>query len=165
MAETECELFQSRVLLRVAKITEVKRHPNADKLYIETISVGDEERVIVSGLVPYYSKEDLEGKHIILAANLKPAKLRGVESNGMLLAAEAGGIVEVIYVDEASPGDRITLKGYEESVTESPGEITIEEFFNIPIKVKDHHLYVGDTLLVSKSGPVKTVKVKDGKVT
>jgi methionyl-tRNA synthetase len=165
MAETECELFQSRVLLRVAKIIEVKRHPNADKLYIETISLGDEERQIVSGLVPYYSKEDLVGKHIILVANLKPAKLRGIESNGMLLAAEAGNIVEVICVDEVNPGERITLEGYEESVKGNPEEITIDEFFAIPIKVKGHHLYVGNSVLVSKEGPVKTVKVKDGRVT
>jgi methionyl-tRNA synthetase len=155
----------NRVNLRVAEITEVERHPKADKLYIESITLGDEERTIVSGLVPYYSVEELLGKKIILVANLKPAKLRGVESNGMLLAAENEGTIEVITVDNASLGERIVLEDCEGTETELPGTITIDEFFEIPVTVKDHHLYVDDKKLVSSSGPVATSRVKDGKVT
>ncbi|MBN1700101.1 MAG: hypothetical protein JW881_21500 [Spirochaetales bacterium] len=165
MAASTCTEFISRVLLRVAKIIEVNRHPDADKLYIETISLGDSQRVIVSGLVPYYSAEELAGRNIVLAANLKPARLRGVESNGMLLAAESGGVVEVIFVDEASPGDRITLEGFPEDTAENPEEITIEQFFDIPIKVKNHYLYVDDARLRSPAGPLKTMKVENGSVT
>lgn len=166
MSETNCSRFIERVILRVAKITDVKRHPKADKLYIESITLGDEERTIVSGLVPYYSAEELMGKNIILVANLKPAKLRGVESNGMLLAAEASGTVEVITVENAAPGERIVLEEFDEAVkTESLPVITIDEFFEIPVKVRDHHLYVDDKKLISKTGPVTTAKVKDGKVT
>ena len=165
MNESNCEKFARKVNLRVAKITDVKRHPNADKLYIETITLGDEERTIVSGLVPYYSAEDLINKNIILVANLKPAKLRGVESNGMLLAAEAGGIVEVITVDNATPGEQIVLEGFEDVKDDLPQSISIDEFFGIPVKVHDHNLYVDDKKLISRTGPVATLKVKDGKVT
>jgi len=164
MSESISDSFTKRVDLRVAKITEVNRHPDADKLYIETILLGDEERIIVSGLVPYYSAEDLTGKNIILVANLKPAKLRGVESNGMLLAAEADGVVEVITVPRARPGDRIVLEDFKGPEAELPQIISIDEFFEIPIQVKNHHLFVDNKKLLSKAGPVSTVIVKDGMV-
>ncbi len=79
--------FADTVELRVAKIVEIKRHPEAEKLYIETVDLGTETRQIVSGLVPYYKEEELSGHNVILVTNLKPALLRGVESRGMLLAA------------------------------------------------------------------------------
>jgi methionyl-tRNA synthetase len=74
--------------LRVGKIVSVEDHPNADKLYVLTVDLGEEEkRTIVAGLKKTYSKDDLVGKKAIFVANLAPAKLRGVESNGMILAA------------------------------------------------------------------------------
>ena len=101
------EQFLEKIDLRVAKITAIERHPEADKLYIETIDVGeDEPRQIVSGLVPYYKEEELLNHNIILVYNLKPAKLRGVKSQGMLLAADntpegsdERGDVEVLFAD------------------------------------------------------------------
>ena len=80
------EEFQ-KLDLRTAKILEVEEHPNASKLYVLKISFGDEERQIVAGIRPYYSKEDLIGRTIIVVKNLEPAVLRGVISEGMLLAA------------------------------------------------------------------------------
>ena len=79
--------------LRAARIIDVKRHPDAEKLYIETIDLGTEQRTIVSGLVPHYKEEELNGHMIVLVSNLKPALLRGVESKGMLLAASEGKTV------------------------------------------------------------------------
>ncbi|MBS3172320.1 methionine--tRNA ligase subunit beta [Candidatus Woesearchaeota archaeon] len=73
--------------LRVAEILDVEDHPNADKLYILKILIGEEERTIVAGIRKYYSKEELIGRKIIVFANLKPVVLRGVKSEGMLLAA------------------------------------------------------------------------------
>jgi len=74
--------------LCVARIIKIERHPKADRLYIETLDDGSGlERVIVSGLVPFYREDELLGKNIIIVNNLKPAKLRGIESKGMLLAA------------------------------------------------------------------------------
>ena len=74
--------------LRLATIESVEDHPNADKLYILNLKLGQEKRTIVSGIKDYYKKDDLIGKQIIIVANLKPIKLRGVESKGMLLAAK-----------------------------------------------------------------------------
>ncbi|GIU69738.1 MAG: hypothetical protein KatS3mg002_0974 [Candidatus Woesearchaeota archaeon] len=65
-----------RLQLRVAKITKVEKHPRAEKLYIEHIDLGDEQRVIVSGLVPYYKEEELLGKKVLVVTNLQPAKLK-----------------------------------------------------------------------------------------
>lgn len=74
--------------LRVAEIKEVEEIEGADKLYKLILDVGElGERVICAGIKEYYSKEDLKGKKIIYFANLKPRKMRGVESQGMLLAA------------------------------------------------------------------------------
>ena len=74
--------------LRVAEIKEIEDIEGADKLYKLTIDVGElGERVICAGIKEYYSKEDLKGMKIVIVANLAPRKLRGIESQGMLLAA------------------------------------------------------------------------------
>ena len=73
--------------LRVAKVLEAKKHPNADKLLVLQLQVGNEARQVVSGIADYYKPEQLVGKNLILVANLKPVKLRGIESHGMILAA------------------------------------------------------------------------------
>src|SRR5699024_6996057 len=77
-----------KIDLKVAEILEVKEHPNADKLLILEVKVGEETRQVVSGIKKYYTPEDLVGKKVVLVANLKPVKLRGEESHGMILAAE-----------------------------------------------------------------------------
>ncbi len=76
--------------LRVAEIIKAEKHPNADKLLVFQVKVGDETRQVVSGIAKYYNPEDLVGKKVILVYNLKPVNLRGVESRGMLMAAEKG---------------------------------------------------------------------------
>jgi len=73
--------------LRVAEIVKVEEIKGADKLWKLTINIGNEEKQIVSGIKDQYSKEDLINKQIIVINNLQPAKIRGVDSNGMLLAA------------------------------------------------------------------------------
>ncbi|MCH3950747.1 MAG: methionine--tRNA ligase [Acidaminococcus sp.] len=73
--------------LRVATIKAAERVPNTDKLMKITVDIGGEERTIVSGIAKYYTDADLVGKNVIVIANLKPAKLKGIESKGMLLAA------------------------------------------------------------------------------
>jgi len=73
--------------LRVATITAAAPHPNADRLVVLTIDLGAETRQLVAGIRAHYAPEDLIGKQIVVVANLQPATLRGVESQGMLLAA------------------------------------------------------------------------------
>ena len=157
------DMFQRRVDLRVARITQVEKHPKADRLYIETIRVGDEVRKIVSGLVPYYTEEELMGRNILLVYNLKPAKLRGVESHGMLLAAQSGSTVEVIFADHGKPGDRVIVEGAKPPSGEA-GEITIDEFFEIPIVVKNRTLLVEASPLTVGGKPLMTQEVEDGEV-
>tara|TARA_B100000686_G_C16722711_1_gene935909 strand:+ start:58 stop:570 length:513 start_codon:yes stop_codon:yes gene_type:complete len=74
--------------LRVATVISAEPHPDADKLLVLKVKVGPEERTVVAGLRQHYQPSQLTGKQIIMVANLKSAKLRGVNSQGMVLAAE-----------------------------------------------------------------------------
>lgn len=88
-----------KVELRVGEIKSVEDHPNADKLFVMKVDLGEgEERTIVAGLRKFYSAEELVGKKAIFAANLEPANLRGVESNGMILAVANKDRSEVRFV-------------------------------------------------------------------
>lgn len=87
-----------KVELKVGQILEVKRIEKADKLYKLTVDLGTEKRTIVSGLVKYYTPEQLLNKQVVVVANLKPVKLRGVESQGMLLAA-GDDVVKLLTLD------------------------------------------------------------------
>jgi len=77
----------SKLDLKVAEILEVEEVENADKLYKLKIDLGTETRTLIAGLKQYYTKQELEGKRVIVFVNLKPKKLRGIESQGMVLAA------------------------------------------------------------------------------
>ena len=91
-----------KVALRVAKIVECEKVPKSDKLLRLQLDDGESGRQVVSGIAPWYTPEELTGKKVIIVSNLKPAKLRGVESNGMILAADCkNGDVKVIFVDDA----------------------------------------------------------------
>src|SRR5512141_502920 len=78
------------VELRVATILSAEPHPNADRLLVLKIDLGSEQRQLVAGIRAHYEPEALVGKQIVVVANLQPATLRGVESQGMLLAASDG---------------------------------------------------------------------------
>ena len=84
---------------RVGEILKVDDHPNADKLYVLKIDLGDEQRTLVAGLRAFYSKDELLNKKVIVLTNLEPKTLRGIESKGMLLAAEKDGKVKFLTVD------------------------------------------------------------------
>ncbi len=191
------ERFLERLDLRTARITAVRPHPKADKLYVEEIALGGGvTRQIVSGLVGHYRAEELEGRTIILAANLKPAKLRGEKSEGMLLAAEpaagasgagepeaaepgagapgaespeAGAakrgdeVVEVLFADDVEPGTRVTLADMPAPASDPP-QVSIDEFFEIPIEVRDHVVQVGGRPLQVGDRTVTTTQVSEGKV-
>ncbi len=76
--------------LRIAKVTDCQPHPNADKLLVLQVDLGGEQRQLVAGLKAYYAPEDLVGRQIVMIANLAPRVMRGLESQGMLLAAVEG---------------------------------------------------------------------------
>ena len=111
--------------LAVGKVVGVAEHPDADKLYLIKVSFGDAETRIVSGLRDHYTKEQLLGRKIVVVRNLKKAKFRGEDSNGMLLAADNGETVKLLTVPEGVPeGGRVTMGGYPYN---GKGTITIDE--------------------------------------
>lgn len=114
----EDELVPSRLDIRVGKVISVEKHPDADSLYLEKIDVGEAEpRTVVSGLVAYVSQDALQDRLVLLLCNLKPQKMRGVESQAMLLCASIEGDprrVEPLDPPEgSSPGERVFVEGYE----------------------------------------------------
>ena len=98
-----------KVQLRTARVLEAEKVPKADKLLKLQIDLGSETRQIVAGIAEYYGPEDIIGKNLVIVSNLKPATIRGVESNGMLLAAKSGKkLVLVTTDDDIAPGADIS---------------------------------------------------------
>ena len=98
-----------KIELKVATVKSAEPHPNADKLMVLQIDLGDEQRQICAGIRNQYTPEELVGKQIVVVANLEPAKLRGLESQGMLLAASDEGRVIVLTPDKTVlPGAKIS---------------------------------------------------------
>ena len=99
-----------KVEMRTGKIISVEDHPNADKLYVITIEdAPDSRRKVCAGLKDHYGSSELEGLNVVYVANLEPRKLRGVVSEGMLLAADDGeGGVRILTTEgEINPGSRV----------------------------------------------------------
>lgn len=92
-----------KVQLRVAEVLSAERVPKSDKLLHLKVSLGDEERTVLAGMAEYYEPEALVGRKVIMVANLAPRKMRGLMSEGMLLAAEADGKVSLLQPDQDLP--------------------------------------------------------------
>ncbi|MEL7661130.1 methionine--tRNA ligase [Acetobacterium wieringae] len=98
----------AKVQLRVAEVVACEPHPDADRLLVLQLMVGQEKRQVVSGIAKYYAPADLVGKTVILVANLKPVNLRGLESNGMILAATKGKKLSLVTVDGIPSGGKVS---------------------------------------------------------
>jgi methionyl-tRNA synthetase len=98
-----------KIDLRVARVTAAERVPNSRKLMKLSVDVGTEQRTLVAGIAEAYEAEALVGRHVAIVANLKPAKLMGIESNGMVLAASPdGGKPALVGFDsDIAPGTRV----------------------------------------------------------
>jgi|TARA_B100001971_G_scaffold210110_1_gene234918 methionine--tRNA ligase beta chain len=97
--------------LRTAEILEVENIEGVDKLYKLKIDLGTETRTLVAGMKPYYTKEELEGKKCIVFTNLEPRTIKGIESQGMILAASNGDMSEVKLLQAegvVEPGNKIS---------------------------------------------------------
>ena len=95
--------------LKIATIKSAEPHPNADKLMVLQIDLGTEQRQILAGIRNHYTPEELIGRQIVVVANLEPAKLRGLESQGMLLAASDEGRVIILAPDKTvQPGAKVS---------------------------------------------------------
>ena len=133
--------------LRIGKINGVKEHPNADKLYIISVDLGKISRdiEIVSGIREYYKKEELLGKKIIVFINLQPIIIRGIESNGMLLAAVYNDNVVLLTANKGEAGSRVFIDGMKRITPIR--KISFEDFkkirlttFNNKAKFEDYFL-------------------------
>lgn len=99
----------SKLDLRIGKILEIEVHPDAEKLYLLKVDIGEKTISLVAGMKPFYSSEDLLGKLIVVLVNLEPRNIRGFLSEGMLLAAQSKDDVSLIISDkEIIPGSLIS---------------------------------------------------------
>ncbi|MBI4451863.1 methionine--tRNA ligase [Candidatus Woesearchaeota archaeon] len=146
--------------LKVAKIIDVKDHPNADKLYVLQIDLGSEKRQLVAGLKGYYSNSELLNKKIIVITNLKHANLRGIESQGMLLAGDDGQNVGVLTVDKSEAGEKVYIDGYENSTK----ELSFDDFLKLEIKIQNNHAVFEGKEFKTDKEIVMVEKVRDGRV-
>lgn len=105
----------SRLDLRIGFIKKVELHPDADSLYLEQIEVGEEvPRTVVTGVVKYVPIEKMQNRKVIVLCNLKPAKMRGILSQAMVMCASSPEQVEILDPPEnAEPGDRVYVPGFE----------------------------------------------------
>jgi len=161
-------LTPSRLDIRVGKVVEVTRHPDAEKLYVSKIDLGEAvTRTIVSGLVDFVPHEEMQGRMVVVLANLKPAKMRGVESCGMVLCSsrEEPREVEPLGVPEgAVAGDRITVEGHEEG---GPDEVLnpkkkVWEKLSVDLATNGEGLaqWQGNNLTVQDKGQVSARTVR-----
>ena len=161
--EQQEAFFNSTIELTVAKIVDVKPNPEGEKLFIETLDDGSgTPRTIQSGLRMYLKEEDLLGKHVVIASNLAPRTMRGVESRGMLLAGDykdavGKDCVEVLDVSWAAPGTKIVIEGADPKAAKK-AEITGNEFFSVQIKSVDGVVQIAGKKLLADGKKIKTTK-------
>ncbi|HIV98284.1 MAG TPA: methionine--tRNA ligase [Candidatus Ornithospirochaeta avicola] len=163
------EQFKKKVILKVAHINSVEKHPGGDKLYILKLDAGEEEeRQIVSSIVPFYKKEELEGRNIVIVSNLKPANFRGVKSYGMLIAAsdkndESHETCEVIFADDLPVGAVLEFDNQEE-VEKITTYLKPDHFFALPMKTINGEICVEGKPLGYKGVHIRAYKYTDGNV-
>jgi len=165
------EVAPYRLDIRIGKIVEVSRHPDAEKLYVEKIDVGEPSpRTIVSGLVDFVPEEKMLNRLVVVLCNLKPAKMRGVESKGMVLCSsrEEPKEVEPLAVPEGSaPGDRVTVDGEKEGL---PDDVLnpkkkVWEKLSVDLKTNSDGFaqWQGNDLVTGK-GKITCASVKDAPI-
>jgi methionyl-tRNA synthetase len=143
----------SLVHLKVAEVAGIEDHPNADSLYVVKIRLGAEERTICAGLKKHVPKDELLGRKVVVVYNLKPANLRGVESQGMLLAAEGeGGRLFPVDPLTAAPGDDVVAPGL---LFAPKADMTLKEFDKARLAVAGGFVAYRGEPLQSPKGPIQ----------
>ncbi|MCP9264219.1 Aminoacyl tRNA synthase complex-interacting multifunctional protein 1 [Dirofilaria immitis] len=138
-----------RLDLRVGRILEVKKHPDADSLYVEQMDVGeDKPRTVISGLVRHVPIEQMQNRLVICVCNLKPVKMRGIESQGMVLCASTPDKVELIEFDQSCiPGQPVICEGYKRRPD--------------PVSCDGQVVYKGQLLLVDGLSPLQAPTLRN----
>jgi len=147
--------------LRVAEVMNVEEVKGAEKLYKLKLNVGRAGfRQIVAGVKQHYKPMELKGKRIVIISNLKPAKIKGVESQGMLLAAEdKSGNVGILRVDETEPGADVFIVGMEKKPVEN---LDLNEFIKVTLTTRGNSVYYKDKFLQTYKEKVHVEKAGEG---
>ena len=155
----ETGLWFDRCVIVVGQIKEVKPHPNADKLLVTRVDLGNEERQIVAGMRAHYREEELQGKLVATIVNLEPAVLRGAESAGMMFAFDEDGgkrIALVVPEGEAKPGERIIALG--RAMGQPASRIGFKDFGRIEMRGATVTAVADDTATAETPGGKFTFK-------
>ncbi|CAN9510319.1 unnamed protein product [Ophioblennius macclurei] len=113
-SQEDAKVDVSRLDMRIGQILSAEKHPDADSLYVEQINVGEASpRTVVSGLVKHIPLDKMQNRMVVLLCNLKPAKMRGVVSQAMVMCASSPDKVEILDPPSgAAPGDRVTFQNF-----------------------------------------------------
>ncbi|NMC66845.1 MAG: methionine--tRNA ligase [Spirochaetales bacterium] len=152
----------SEVQIVAGKILEVDDHPNADKLYVLKIDIGSDIRTVVAGIKPYYTKDELINKNICLVANLKPANLKGIFSNGMILAASSKDGKVGVLTHNQKPGTKVVFENVD--YPDSFEQISIDKFKELEIVSSGDNVFCFDNCLICGNEKVFADKKIAGKV-
>ncbi|XP_041352084.1 tyrosine--tRNA ligase 2, cytoplasmic-like [Gigantopelta aegis] len=163
----EEELVPSRLDFRVGKITAVSQHPDADSLYVETVDIGEAKpRTVVSGLAGLFPMNELQDRLGVFLCNLKPAKMRGVESQAMLMCASVADprAVEPLEPPEGSaPGERVFIEGYDKGTPDEELKPKKKVWENLQPDFRTNGACFAEwqnSPMVTKLGPVKCKTLK-----
>ncbi|PIO29892.1 hypothetical protein AB205_0109490 [Aquarana catesbeiana] len=149
-----------------------EQHPDADTLYVESVDVGEENpRTVVSGLVNYVPSEEMQGRSVVLLCNLKPQKMRGVESQGMLLCASIDGdnrqVEPLDPPAECVPGERVYVEGYENGRPEAelkPKKKVFEKL-QAEFRISENlHAQWKEKNFLTKQGPITCKTLRGGSI-
>ncbi len=151
---------EAKILLKAGKIIDVVNHPNADKLYVLKVNFKEETREIVSGIRDYYFPEELINKTAVFVYNLKKSKIRGIESNGMILAAKDNNNLGIILTD-APEGTTINFESVEYDNT---NEIKIKEFAKVKFNSNGNEVFCNNKKLTAENFKIFPDKKVQGEV-
>ncbi|VDK76962.1 unnamed protein product [Litomosoides sigmodontis] len=155
-----------RLDLRVGRILKAEKHPDADSLYVEQMDIGeDKPRTVISGLVRHVPIEQLQNRLVICVCNLKPVKMRGIESQGMVLCASTPEKVELIEFDESCiPGQPVTCEGYKrrpDAILNPKKKIWESVSPDLKVNCEGKVVYKEQPLLVDGISPLLAPSLRD----
>jgi len=165
----------TRLDIRVGKVISCEKHPDADALYLEQIDVGDPEpRTVISGLANFVPLEEMQGRMVAVVCNLKPAKMRGIMSAGMVLCGSNEDHTKVEILDPpagAQAGEHLILDGFgimkpgpEDAVLKSKSQQGVWKMVAPDLKLVDGEATYNGKLFTTSAGPLSCKNLNDGTV-
>ncbi|KAK3608811.1 hypothetical protein CHS0354_006852 [Potamilus streckersoni] len=149
--------------LKVGKIISVRRHPNAERLYIEQIDCGESApRQVISGIVQHFSEAELLNRHVLVVTGLKPAVIRKENSAGMLLTFEAGEKLELPDLSAHAPGTPVIIKEPAENTPAKREQVSVDEFYSLGLKLTDGTVTLDGNPLTVGDKPLTAPTFKEG---